>query len=397
MKELSPLSTGAIAKAGSNRRSFLKRGMAAGALSVGAGLLSSGSRVFADSDGDQDKNGRLTRGDAAILRFLAAAEILETDLWLQYQELAGTQDDEVAAEAAAQIPNYPATSTGGNTLYTNAVKQLDGDMDQYIHDNTDDELTHETFINAYLASKGASTVNLDEFRTLPSSQATGANKGVGRLTNLMQLTIDTSWWTRYRSDSQNPDFGDTFAQVIPTLAVGEHTAIPRKDADTSDSKFLQAIANTAGFHFATIEQGGSSLYPSLAQRVTSAEVLRIVLSIGGTEIMHFQTWQDKAGNCPDTIGAFDPVNNSTVTFDIMTAARFKTEAFQSNLIMPEPTEFLQAGFPRVSIIRPTETKNAAMGAVKFLMAENLFLGQSANFFSMIQDLASDADAARREG
>jgi hypothetical protein len=397
MKELSPRGQGAIAKAGSNRRSFLQKGMAAGALTIGAGLLSRGSAVFADSDGDQDKNGRLTRGDAAILRFLAAAEILETDLWLQYQELAGTQDDEVAAEAAAQIPNYPGTPTGGNTLYTNAVNQLDGDMHQYIKDNTDDELTHEVFINAYLASKGASTVNLDEFRTLPSSQATGANKGVGRLTNLMQLTMDTSWWTRYRSGTQNPDFGDTFKHAIPTLAVGQHTAIPRKDADTNDSTFLQAIANTAGFHFATIEQGGSSLYPSLAQRVTSTEVLRILLSIGGTEIMHFQTWQDKAGNCLDTINVFDPVNKSTVTFDLMSAARFSTEAFQPNLIMPEPTEFLKSGFPHVSIIRPTETKNAAMGAVKFLAAENLFLGQSANFFSMIQDLASDADAARREG
>ena len=397
MKELSPRSKGAIPKAGPDRRSFLKKGMTAGALTVGAGLFGRGAAVFADSDGDQDKNGRLTKGDAAILRFLAAAEILETDLWLQYQELAGSQDDEVAAEAAAQIPNYPGTPTGGNTPYTNAVNQLDGDMHTYIHDNTDDELTHEVFINAYLASKGASTVNLDEFRTLPSSQATGANKGVGRLTNLMQLTMDTSWWTRYRSSSENPDFGDTFAQAIPTLAVGQHTAIPRKDADTSDSNFLQAIANTAGFHFATIEQGGSSLYPQLAQRVTSVEVLRILLSIGGTEIMHFQTWQDKAGNCPDTPSQFDPVNKSTVIFDIQSAARFTTEAFQGNLIMPEPTEFLTASFPHVSIIRPTETKNAAMGAAKFLMAENLFLGQSANFFSMIQDLASDADAARREG
>ena len=171
MKELSHAERSA-----SNRRSFLKKGMAAGALTMGAGLLTTGSAVLADDDGDKDKSGRLTPGDAAILRFLAAAEILETDLWLQYQELAGTQDDEVSKEAAAQIPGYPSTPTGGNALYTNAVAQLDTDMAQYIHDNTDDEFTHETFINAYLASKGASTVNLDEFRTLPSSQATGSNK-----------------------------------------------------------------------------------------------------------------------------------------------------------------------------------------------------------------------------
>ncbi len=87
-------------------------------------------------------------------------------------------------------------------------------MDQYIHDNTEDEFTHFTFINAYLDSKGAAPVNLDKFRTLPSSKATGAQQ-IGRLTNLMQLTVDTSWWTRYRSRTKNPDFGDTFPQAVP--------------------------------------------------------------------------------------------------------------------------------------------------------------------------------------
>jgi hypothetical protein len=396
MKDTTQVSLRALAKARANRRSFLKKSMAAGALTMGAGVLAGGPAVFADSDGDNDRSGRLHPGDAAILRFLAAAEIIESDLWLQYQELGGLQDNEVSAEAAAQIPGYPAAQTSANANYIKALTQLDTDMPTYIHDNTDDELTHETFINAYLASKGASTVNLDEFRTLPSSQASGANKGVGRLTNLMQLTLDTSWWTRYRSSTQNPDFGDSFPQAIPSLFVNQHPAIPRTDNDANNSSLIQAIANTAGFHFATIEQGGSSLYPQLAQRVTSVEVLRILLSIGGTEIAHFQTWHDKAGNCPD-VSITDPVTNAPVVFDIQSAARFATEAFKPNLIMPEPTEFLNATLPAVSIIRPTETKNAAMGAAKFLMAENLFLGQSANFFSMIQDLASDADAARREG
>jgi hypothetical protein len=400
MKDNTQRSLGAIAKARGNRRSFLQKSMAAGALTMGAGLLTTGSAVFADSDGDNDRSGKLTPGDAAILRFLAAAEIIESDLWLQYQELAGDQNDqnEVAIVAAGQIPGYPNTNTGGNPLYTSAVNQLDADMFQYIHDNTDDELTHETFINAYLASKGASTVNLDPFRTLPSSTATGANKGLGRLTNLTQLTLDTSWWTRYRSSTQNPDFGDNFQQAIPTLAVGKHTAIPRKDQDTNNADFLQAIANTAGFHFATIEQGGSSLYPQLAQRVNSVEVLRILLSIGGTEIMHFQTWQDKAGNCIDSPpgGVVDPASNVVVFFDLQSGARFKTEDFQNNLIMPEPTEFLHKNLPAVSIIRPTETKNAAMGAVNFLVAENLFLGQSPSFMAMLADLAADADRARRE-
>src|SRR5712692_214113 len=273
----------------SNRRSFLKNGtVAVGAATVGAGLLGKAESAFGE-----EASGRLDRGDAAILRFLAAAEILETDLWQQYAELAGTQDSE--------LPGL----TGGSPLYTAALKVLDGDMDQYIHDNTEDELTHEQFINAYLASKGADTVNLDHFRTLPSSKATGAQQ-IGRLTNLMQLTVDTSWWTRYRSRTKNPDFGDTFPQAIPALAVGQHPAIPRSDDDLTPSDHIQAIANTAGFHFGSIEQGGTSLYPSLAQRVTNVEVLRVVLSIGPTETMHFQTWQDKAGNAPPLTDPNDP-------------------------------------------------------------------------------------------
>jgi hypothetical protein len=396
MRELSQQGAGFVltdserknAKTGSNRRSFLKKGIAAGAVTVGAGLLASGSSTFAQ----EEKSGHLTKGDAAILRFLAAAEILESDLWLQYQELAGTQDDEVSTLASKLIPGYPSVPTGGSPLYANAIAQLDSDMAQYIHDNTEDELSHEVFINAYLASKGADTVSLDQFRTLPSSKATGANQ-FGRLTNLTQLSVDTSWWTRYRSRTQNPDFGDTFPQAIPTLAVGQHTAIPRTDADLSNSNHLQAIANTAGFHFGTIEQGGSSLYPSLAQRVTHSEVLRIVLAIGGTEIMHFQTWSDKAGNAPDTTDT-DPITGAKVVFDLASAARFSTEDFKSNLIMPEPTVFLSKNFPTVSIIRPTETEGAAMGALKALTADGLFIGQSKEFFAFLTDLAEDADAAR---
>src|SRR5439155_14982595 len=138
---------------------------------------------------------------------------------------------------------------------------LDEDMDQYNQDNNEDEFTHFTLINAYLASKGAKTVNLDRFRTLPSSKATGAQQ-IGRLTNLMQLTVDTSWYTRYRSRTGNPDLGDTFPQAVPGLSQGKFPAIPRSDADLKPKKHLQAIANTAGFHFAFIEQGGTSLYPS---------------------------------------------------------------------------------------------------------------------------------------
>src|SRR6201993_3141892 len=369
--------------------------MVAGAVTMGAGLLVGSSSALAQ-DEKSEKNGGLTKGDAAILRFLAAAEIIESDLWLQYAELGGVQDNEVSTLASQLIPGYPATVTGGNPVYTAALLPLDSDMSQYIHDNTEDELSHETFINAYLASKGAETVSLDQFRTLPSSKATGANQ-FGRLTNLTQLSVDTSWWTRYRSRTQDPDFGDSFAQAIPTLAVGQHPAIPRTDNDANDANFFQAIVNTAGFHFAFIEQGGSSLYPQLAQRVSNVEVLRILLSIGGVEIAHFQTWHDKAGNAPQLTDVVDPVTGVKVTFPDLNSPPLGGEDFQTNLIMPEPTVFLNKQLPACSIIRPTETKGAAMGALHSLTADGLFIGQSKAFFSFLRDLAENADAARREG
>jgi hypothetical protein len=268
---------------------------------------------------------------------------------------------------------------------------LDADMDQYIHDNTEDEFTHFTFINAYLKARGGKPVDLERFRKLPSSEATGAQQ-IKRLTNLMELTVDTSWWTRYRSRTKNPDFGDTFPQAVPGLfkdGRGKFPAIPRSDADLTPKDHLQAIANTAGFHFATIEQGGTSLYPSLAQRVSDREVLRVLLSIGPTETMHFQTWSDKAGNAPPLT---DPTNG--LVFPDLNAPPFDTEDFTTNLIMPEPTIFLDRKFPVCSIIRPTETEGAAMGALQFLTADGLFRGQSPQFFAFMTDLAQKADAAR---
>ncbi|HVH89986.1 MAG TPA: hypothetical protein VM783_01180, partial [Candidatus Acidoferrum sp.] len=185
-------------------------------------------------------------------------------------------------------------------------------------------------------------------------------------------------------------------QAIATLAVGQHTAIPRTDADTTDPNFLQAIANTAGFHFGFIEQGGTSLYPSLAQRVTHNEVLRILLSIGPTEAMHFQTWHDKAGNAPP-LTAVDPVTGVSVTFPDLNSPPFGGEEFQTNLIMPEPTIFLNRMFPIVSIVRPTETDGAAMAALNSLTADGLFIGQTPAFFALLTELAQAADHARHGG
>src|SRR6266545_4821552 len=354
-----------------SRRLFLRNSLAVGAGTIGAGVLG-GSRIAEAS------RGGLTPGDAALLRFPAALELLEADFWIQYNELGGIQDPEV-----------PGGS--GNPDYTEALEVIEDEMGDYIHDNTDDEITHHQFLNAYLASKGAAPANLDAFRTLMGSTATGVNPDLigHRLTNLTQLTIDTSWWTRYRDDRHNPDLDPnfTFPPAVPTLGVNQHTAIPRTDADTSDPNFLQAIANTAAFHFPTIEQGGTSLYPSMAQRATSVEVLRILISIGPTETMHFQTWSDKAGNAPP-LTAVDPVTGVSVTFPDLENVG---QNLQKSLIMPEPCPFLSRNLPPCSIIRPTETNGIAMGVVKFLTDMGLFIGQSPEFFAVLRQLAQEAD------
>src|SRR5438309_2399044 len=361
-------------KSSVSRRSFLDKSLAMGAGTIGVGLLGSARAA--------EESLSLTSGDAALLRFPAALELIEADFWIQYNELGGIQDSEV-----------PGGS--GNPDYTEALAAMDEDMDQYIHDNTDDEITHHQFLNAYLVSKGAAPANLDAFATLMGSTATGVNTNLigHRLTNLTQLTVDTSWWTRYRDDKHNPDLNPNFvfAQAVPTLGVNQHTAIPRTDADTTDPNFLQAIANTAGFHFPTIEQGGNSLYPSLAQRATDVEVLRILISIGPTETMHFQTWSDKAGNAPP-LTAVDPVTGVSVTFPDLAV---DDEKLNKSLIMPEPCPFLRRSLPICSVIRPTKTEGVAMGALQFLTNMGLFIGQSPAFFAYLTQLAQDADAATR--
>jgi hypothetical protein len=400
---------GSVLGSGSNRRSFLRNAtVAAGAATMSAALLPTGLRAF-DDDSDRAP---ITKGDIAILRFLNALEQVEADLWQQYSELGGTQDNEVSGV------------NGGNPLYTAALTILDGDMAQYIHDNTDDEISHASFLANYLESKGAEPVDFSKFKVLPSSKATGA-KDLGRLTNLTQLTVDTSFWSRYRSIT-NPDFDPAakFAQAVPSLNVGQHTAIPRSDNDTAGSfispdpnnnpnsitAHLQAIAFTAGFHFAFIEQGGSSLYPTLAQKVTNLEVLRILLSIGPSETMHFQTWQDKAGNAlPLTDVDNGPGGTgASVTFTTLSQAQGETnpeslngDTLQANLIMPEPTHFLHKNLGPVAIVRPTSTKNGgAVASVQSFVTDGLFLGHKPlnkpEFVQRLMDLAEEADEARRQ-
>ena len=355
------------------RRSFLRNlGMGAALLAPGAALLGNASKAL----GGLGDRRHLPDGDVAILQLLAAVELIEEDLWQQYNELGGVDAPDSGYKAGLVI--------------------LDGDQPQYIADNTDDEMSHAAFLNAYLASKGEQQVDLRQFATLQPSQVSFVPQ-TGRLTNLKQLTVDTSWWTRYRSTT-NPDFGATFPNAVPTLDTGLHTAIPRHNNELGDpnnpSDHVKAIAFTAGFHFGFIEQGGTSLYATLAQKVTSLEVLRILLSIGGSEIMHFQTWQDKAGNATP-LTDFDPINNSTVTFTDLTTGQ--PETLQANLIMPEPCEFISRNLPACSIIRPTGRGQLdARGAINSFIADELFRGQSPAFFTFIHSLARAADAAERE-
>ena len=358
------------------RRSFLKGVGLAGAAVLPGGALLAGQAVA-------DRGNQLTDGDVAILRFLAAVELIESDLWQQYNELGGVN--------------------GGNPSYMAALSNLDGDMPQYISDNTDDELSHAAFLNEYLRSKGAEPVDLDAFRRLPSSEATGAQQ-TGRLTNLLSLNVDTSWYIRYRS-GQSPDFGATFPQAV---TIDNEPAIPLNDEDTPPgtaqpvpprqraARRMQAIANTAGFHFAYIEQGGSSLYSTMALKASSLQTLLIVVSIGGVETNHFSLWHDKAGNAvaEPLAGVVDPVTG--LRFPDLNAKPFGGEEFQTNLILPEPTEFVSPALPACSVVRPTLDQNAgAVATINSFTEDQLFKGQSPGFFEKVMQLARAADAAQR--
>ena len=369
-----------------DRRSFLKGSLLAGGAAVGAGFLANGT--LARAQAYTRPNGALNAGDVAILRFLAAAELIESDLWTQYAELGGIGN------------NPPIEVDPGQTLnnYQVAVSNLDSDGPQYISSNTLDEVSHATFLNAYLESKGAEPVNFTEFETLPGSTAAGSS-GKLRLTNLMNLNVDTSWYVRYRSAS-NPDLGATFPQAITFKGV---TAIPRTDADfngASNPNFpgndhVQAIANVAGFHFGYIEQGGSSLYAALSQKVTHPEVLEITLGIGGDEVAHFLEWVDFAGN-----GVQAPVAPFRDAISDLKFPNFFSPLnprIQPSLIFPVPVEF-RPNLPHVSIIRPLSDRfGGAVATIESFTADGLFIGQSPQFLNILQAMAVEADSTVRLG
>jgi hypothetical protein len=375
------------------RRSFLKGlGLAGAALSAGTLLASEGAAQSSSS------TGKLSKGDAALLQFALWAELVESDLWTQYAELGGVGP---SGGGAAQSDEEFQGFIGGNPAYTLALQNLDGDMPQYITDNTDDELSHAAFLTAFLKSRGEVPLDLTPFQNLPSSQATGARQ-IKRLTNLMNLNVDLSWYTRYRS-GKNPDLGAVFKGPF---VISNQPAIPLNDTDTPpstnptipitgrDAERIQAIANTAGFHFAFIEQGGASLYPTLAFKATDPTVLQILVSIGGVEIDHFGLWHDKGGNAVSQplAGVVDPVTGLTFP-DLNNPA---TELTQTNKILPEPCNFISKSLPRCSVIRPTSTQNGgAVATVNAFTEDGLFIGQPTAFFELAMQLAVAADSVRR--
>jgi hypothetical protein len=351
------------------RRTFLKGSLAAGAAVAGSAMLGAPKGLAQTSES-------LTNGDVAILRLLAAAELIEADLWQQYAELGGVTE-------------------GTQNPYQLALQNLDGDGSQYITSNTGDELSHADFLNAYLIFKGQEPVDFDQFRTLPSSTAAGAQQ-IGRLTNLMQLTVDTRWYTRYRS-ATNPDFRATFPQALPALFANQFPAIPRTNTELNgNSVHIQAIANTAAFHFGFIEQAGTSLYATLSQQVSNAEVLKITLSIGGDEICHFLEWVDFSGN-----GVQPPIAPFTDPTNGLTFPDFNAEAnplVQTNLIFPVPCEFISPNLPHCAVIRPVTPRGGldAVGAINGFIDDGLFNGQPKAFTDLLLRMAREADAAQRE-
>lgn len=375
------------------RRSFLKGlGIAGATLSASAILGAKGNAQTARS------RGKLPKGDVALLQFALWAETVESDLWTQYAELGGVGP---SGGGAAQANEEFQGFIGGNPAYTLALENLDGDMPQYITDNTDDELSHAAFLAAFLTSRGEVPVDLTPFKNLPSSQATGARQ-IKRITNLMNLNVDLSWYTRYRS-GDNPDLGAAFKGPF---VIQNQPAIPLNDTDTPpstnptvpitgrDAERIQAIANTAGFHFAFIEQGGASLYPTLAFKATDPTVLRILVSIGGVEIDHFGLWHDKGGNAVSQplAGVVDPVTGLTFP-DLNNPA---TELTQTNKILPEPSSFISKSLPSCSVIRPTSTENGgAVATVNAFTEDGLFIGQPTAFFELSMQLAVAADSVRR--
>ncbi len=333
-----------------SRRSLVKNGAMGGAAVMGLGAFSGAMPALAAT---REQPG-LTDGDVAILQFLAAAELIETDLWVQYAELAT-----------------------GNKAYGDALNAIENELVIYTDDVAGDEQSHADFINAFLVANGKKPTNLDAFRTLPSSKATGA-KQIGRLTNLMNVTVDTSWYLRYR-DTGNPDLGATYPQFV---TIPNKPLIPLDDTPLTQHQ-MQLIANAAAFHFAATEQGGTSIDPTLIPKVTNLDVLRILTSIGPTEAYFFCSFHQSLEGLP-------AISGGGVTYPDV-----KKNDIGAHHI-PHPCQFMDPKLPLNCVVRPERVPNG--GAAHLIGAgikSNLFGGQSKKFLNTVLGLAARADAATR--
>lgn len=339
-------------RSGDDRRGFLRKSMLAGAAVGSASLLGAARPAIAAAQGSAP-----TAGDIAILKFLSAAEQVEDDLWQQYDELAR-----------------------GNVGYNAALRRIDRSLVRYIGDDRDDERSHAALINAYLKSIGEQPVDLGPFRTLPSVRADGAEQRRRRLTNLTDLDVDTSWYLRYRGRG-NPDFGDKFGQIVN---IKGRPTVPTSSRFRYSEREMQAVAHSAAFHFAAIEQGGSSLYTALLSKVTHPDVLAILACIGPTEVYHFSAFHKSLE------GIFG-LRAGGLEFPDLKRNRQLSEG-----IFPEPCTFLRRDLPLTSVIRPRNIENAgAVAAATGLVNSGLFKGQSKQFFDAVVALATAADAAQR--
>ena len=341
---------------GVNRRSFLQRAGLLGAAAVPfAGLMATAGTARANNAAG------VPASDVAILKFLAAAELLECDLWQQYCELATE-----------------------NKRFRKALERIDDSLPDYVCGDYEDECSHANLINAFLVAIGEQAVNLDPFRTLPSTSARGAAQ-IGRLTSLRNLTVDTSYYARYRS-AGNPDFGDAFPQIVNIV---NRPTIPL--SNEVDDSAMDIIAQTAAFHFAAIEQGGSSLYNALSTKVTNLDVLAILSSIGPTEVYHFAVFQTALQGIAKMDGGRG-----------LKFPNLRKDPARGAL-MPKPCQFLDVNFPVCSIIRPRSIEKAgAVAAATGLLNSGLFGvpgqpgGQSQAFIDAAVGLALGADAAVRQ-
>ena len=311
----------------------------------------------------------LTKSDIAILRFLATIELIECDLWQQYEELGGLTE-------------------GAQNSYQLALQFLDHNSSRQISHNCICEASHATFLNEFLKSEGAEPVDLNRFRILSGSSAAGA-RDVGRLTNLMHLNLDTSWHIRYHRTNTRGEFDSPIPRA---MRVVNRPSIPRSEEDLSEPEHIQVIANTAAFHFGYVEHSVSSLYSSICRKGRRAKVLKIALGIGGQEIAQFLGWIDLGSRVIS--GTSLGLDSSSTATEVDSQVLSSFNVTPTKLPDSSHGEFIWNGLLADSVIRrPDERFGGSAATVNCFTKNGLFVGQPDEFLRSLQSLASEADDA----